>query len=346
MANSIYAVHSGKHTVYEWIKKVLIDIGVPSTGLEPVDHYDTAIDKKIEDEIKKDKDDNKETDLKSGSSSSSSSSNGEDKKVTITKKNETGKTKDKNKRNPFKKTPAGIYDCLTISDYIRTLLFDYGVHVRFYGDINGIPHFEAYDVDKYMRTGLIIDQNVGVEEDYSNTFSIIDIVTQTMIKNISATNPIGELYTSKDIFGVSLAQYVGRMGTIVDNPSTEGGATSKSSGDFKDASGNVYTKDQIFETEMKASCGRSSKHPASGGKVKKYWLNRCGGCNKSGVLKNNPKGVPEGEITCGSCDMDYCGACGYEKINGSEKHLTEVFPSSLENTGSNEEATESTSEAD
>lgn len=62
---------------------------------------------------------------------------------------------------------------------------------------------------------------------------------------------------------------------------------------------------------------------------KKTWKNYCPGCKKSGNLRAIGKGkgkwAEEGEINCTSphCDMDYDGVQGYEKINGSKKHLTE-----------------------
>lgn len=60
--------------------------------------------------------------------------------------------------------------------------------------------------------------------------------------------------------------------------------------------------------------------------TKKYWkkyktkhtfVNYCPNCGRWNTLSNNPKRVPEGEITCsrgkGGCDADYCGYCGKDK---------------------------------
>lgn len=65
-------------------------------------------------------------------------------------------------------------------------------------------------------------------------------------------------------------------------------------------------------------------------KYTKTWVNKCPHCGRVGSLTANPKKVYEGEITCGDgrapwsdgCDADYCGYCGYEKIRGSNVHLT------------------------
>jgi hypothetical protein len=54
----------------------------------------------------------------------------------------------------------------------------------------------------------------------------------------------------------------------------------------------------------------------------KKWINYCPGCHTYGTLRVNPKHVPESELTCKKCDMDYDGVRGREKITGSHKYLT------------------------
>jgi hypothetical protein len=49
---------------------------------------------------------------------------------------------------------------------------------------------------------------------------------------------------------------------------------------------------------------------------RRSWINYCPGCHKYGTLTNNPKGVPEGEITCSKCDADFCGVTGMDKGYG------------------------------
>lgn len=97
-------------------------------------------------------------------------------------------------------------------------------------------------------------------------------------------------------------------------------------GEYYDKNGNYYSKSQVIDGYFQSSCSRSScvwKRT----KEHKYWLNKCGGPKNctAGSMRNNPKGVSEGEVTCSKCDMDYCGLCGYEKMPGSSRHLTQVF---------------------
>ena len=60
---------------------------------------------------------------------------------------------------------------------------------------------------------------------------------------------------------------------------------------------------------------------------------RVNGCVDTNGHTGNKTDVPEGEITCRSCDMDFCGVIGREKINGSSRRITpvtDVIPSSRE----------------
>ena len=41
-------------------------------------------------------------------------------------------------------------------------------------------------------------------------------------------------------------------------------------------------------------------------KVKTSYINYCPNCRKYGTLRNNPKHVADGEITCSRCDCDFC----------------------------------------
>lgn len=112
---------------------------------------------------------------------------------------------------------------------------------------------------------------------------------------------------------------------------------------YRDENGNVYSGNDVYHTFMKPSCGRTSRHPKQGGtwnyQSEHWWLNKCPICGKKGVLTNaHKRGVPEGEITIRHCsnkskrncgthdDRDFCGVCGYEKVDSSKVHLTEVFP--------------------
>lgn len=59
-------------------------------------------------------------------------------------------------------------------------------------------------------------------------------------------------------------------------------------------------------------------------KYKKTWKNYCPNCKKSGKLSDNPKGVPEGEITCKACDSDYDGTTGADKNGTYRSYLTDA----------------------
>lgn len=67
-------------------------------------------------------------------------------------------------------------------------------------------------------------------------------------------------------------------------------------------------------------------YPSKGGyeyKLSQHtWKNYCPLCKKKGTLTFNPKGVPEGEITCSACDADYCGTSGKDKANKVRASLT------------------------
>jgi hypothetical protein len=71
---------------------------------------------------------------------------------------------------------------------------------------------------------------------------------------------------------------------------------------------------------------------------KKVWKNICGNCHKEGVLRaigaKGRKTAVEGEINCTACDTDFDGVQGYEKINGSKKHLEAGSSSSKSSTSS------------
>ncbi|MDO5849133.1 MAG: transglutaminase domain-containing protein [Methanobrevibacter sp.] len=57
------------------------------------------------------------------------------------------------------------------------------------------------------------------------------------------------------------------------------------------------------------------------------WLSYCPKCGYYATLLNNPKGTPEGEITCAQCDSDYCGVTGKNKIASSNVYLTKLSDS-------------------
>ena len=147
-----------------------------------------------------------------------------------------------------------------------------------------------------------------------------DAVAQQRYNNPAYKNTnydVAGAWTYEDTRVTAMA-YGGGTTTITVKP--------KAPGDYKDDNGNYYSSSQVVQTNYFNSCSRCSGWTYQ--KYHRYWLNKCGGPNHcgSGTLKKNRKQTYEGELTCGKCDMDYCGACGYEKISGSSRHLTRVYP--------------------
>ena len=284
----------------------------------------------------------------SATSGGSSTSNGEGKPIkTVTET--LASTEDGKIKNTFKRKPVGIFDKKTGGEYIRTLIFDYGINVDFYGDINGVPHFDVLDLDTWKRTGWYLSPDMGFEEDYQYEFDITNVVTQVGVKNIQAINGNGEMYTSGDLLGVNVENYVGRMGTVVDNPS-ERGSTGKNSEKveqiktkYQDASGREYKPTEVIDTNGEPSCPKCTyKNGGQQPEQKKYqksWLNKCPACEETGKLKNITLSDPHGKTVCSSCNKEYCQYCGFERDQGKYQ-LTEIFKV-IEKTGDNKKLTDS-----
>ncbi|WP_455644824.1 hypothetical protein [Methanosphaera sp.] len=315
MANNIYAVYNGSKTVYDIIKEVLADIGLPDTGLLKLKEYDTAITEENKKLLQADK---KLTETSSAYDPSTSTSD--------------NSSLSKDKLNPFKKKPKGIYNKPTIYEYICTLLFEYGVNVDFYGDANGIPHFDLLDLEAWKKDVWMFNSHRGFETNYDLKFDITDAVTQVAVKNISATNATGEIYTAEELLGVKLENYIGRMGVIVDNPTKASATTNTSTGEYQDKSGKKYTTSQMITSTGKPSCNKCTSY--NGGKkptyqgYTKYWYNLCPSCEEEGSLEYDDEG--DGVITCSECETEFCTYCGYDKKK-QKKQLTELFKTSTNN---------------
>lgn len=383
LSNTIYAIYNKSKTVYDWIKEILEDIGVPDAGLGELEDYAQAVDPAYLEEVKSEETANNNADTDGSTSTpntnstptdASSSTNGGTTTTSTpgadspTTPGTTTSSDDAVVENPFEKKPRGIYDKQTILDHFRTLIFDYGVHVRLYGDVTGIPIFKAYEKDEWMNKGWYLQKELGYQTDYHTSFDITNVVTQVGVKNIEALKPTGELYTSEELLGDNLAQYVGRMGTIVDNPTPQGGisATSNANQDeYQDKDGNKYTSDQVISTNGYPSCGNDTSYN-NGTKpeyktYQKYWVNKCASCGKEKTLKsespNTDKGGKDGSTICEGgtgtttntatsnttnssssssgdtqgCNTKYCQFCG-SSTSGSGS-LTEVFKVTSGSTG-------------
>ncbi|MCC7553966.1 MAG: phage tail protein [Methanobacteriaceae archaeon] len=66
------------------------------------------------------------------------------------------------------------------------------------------------------------------------------------------------------------------------------------------------------------NCGSYTNHTTT-------FENKC--CFCGATLRINPKGVPEGELTCSKCGADFCGVCGRDKMRPSRCSLTKTSAS-------------------
>ncbi len=86
--------------------------------------------------------------------------------------------------------------------------------------------------------------------------------------------------------------------------------------------------DNVITVNMMPSCGCCAGTPYK--RYTKTWENYCPNCKRHGTLRDNPKGVYEGEITCsmkaGGCDADYCGYCGGDKWGGGKCRRVKLNP--------------------
>lgn len=321
MANTVYAIYNKSKNVYDWLHEIYEDVGIPTTGFGELEDYDEAIDPQYLEDVKKeeketqalDSDNNNPTDANTDNTGNNTNNNtdstadGTSSDTLKATQNQNGETE--LTTNPFDKKPRGIYDKQTILDHTRTLLYDYGVHVRFYGDVTGVPIFKAYTREEWLNTGWYIQPQVGYQTDYEHNFDITNVVTQVGVKNIEALKPTGELYTSEDLFGINTAGCFGRMGVIVDNPTPQGNvsaATSTQEDLYEDDDGNTYTADQVISTNGYPQC--SNDATKNGGKqpeytqYQKYWVNKCAKCECTKTLKDNAPnsdgGGKEGKTEC------------------------------------------------
>ena len=96
--------------------------------------------------------------------------------------------------------------------------------------------------------------------------------------------------------------------------------------------GKVHTDKKVKEKSKKPTitvygyptcytCWRTQRYRC----VKMTYINYCPNCKKYGTLRNNPKGVADGEITCSRCDCDFCCYCGRDKVGSGGRHKWNVL---------------------
>ena len=345
MAMPTYVVANGSKTAHELITESLARVGLPDINLLPEDEYDTAVTEETKNKIAADSKLSETTEIfnnktefkvdkENGGVDANPDDPDDDSKVIKTVTQTKSSTEDGKIRNPFKRKPTGIYDAETRGDFIRTLIFDYGVNVDFYGDVNGIPHFDIIDFETWTKMGWHIGVEHGFDSDYESKFDITNVLTQVGIKNISAIDYEGELYTSLELLGVNLDKYVGRYGTIEENPNASITFSEKDKDEvdqlnevYQDSKGRKYNKTEILSTNGEPGCSKcANKNGGLQPTMKKYsksWINKCPACKTSGKLADKSSGGIY-KTTCSKCGKSYCQFCGYEISNGYYQ-LTEVF---------------------
>lgn len=146
------------------------------------------------------------------------------------------------------------------------------------------------------------------------TCGVVDSVNETeqTVSNINSS--IQEINTSKAI--------------MVNDTSYVGADDSKSYFTVK-TSDKLYTEKQKTTKKIKKhptititgyptcyTCWRNVRYH----KGKTSYINYCPNCRKYGTLRNNPKHVADGEITCSRCDCDFCCYCGRDKVGSCGRH--------------------------
>lgn len=74
----------------------------------------------------------------------------------------------------------------------------------------------------------------------------------------------------------------------------------------------------------KPSTGQSSRYYSYSKTYTKTWKNWCARCKVAGKMADNPKGVPEHEVTCTACGADFDVCTGGEKMNSPKGYLVDV----------------------
>ena len=365
LTNKVYVILAGDTKVYDIIKKLLIKCNISTDGLKSIDSYDYIIE-----EVPLDDDPNEtlgsstggnfQANSNTGNNTNNSNSSSDNKKSSKSKKKTSSelsakqrKELEKAEHNPFYKKPSGLYDKITARDFILALVMKAGVSIDIHMDENGVLHFDKYEKDTYRKARwFFVDTDIYEPR---LKLDITDIITQVAVKHTDPLDANATLYTSEKLLGVNLATFFGVMGTVIDNPTkASGGGVSASNGDTITCTGKPSS----------ACCPR-----AYGGKrppykdVTRTYRNVCGMCNRSGTLKDTPKGgrshIPEGEITCGvgasnagydgskMCDADFCICCGWEKMSRCGGRLQPVGASgtaaSTTNTSSSSNTTSGSS---
>lgn len=312
LQSKVNVILAGDMQIYDIIKILLVKMGLSTDGLKNIDYYDNTLFEVPDDDDPWESLQNTNNEKEPNATGVDTGNNDED-----------GNLEDEStKKNVFKLKPEGYYDKLTALDFIRALVLRQGSLIEFYMDENGVPRFEKYEKESWLKKRwYFVDTDVY---DTKLKFDVTDIITQVAVKRVDELNPDATLYTSENILGVNLAKYFGVMGDVIDNPVKATGSNNGVSGD-------------VITVTGKPSCGHCSSKTGYITVTRSY-VNKCPFCGKHN-LQDTPKDpnrsgkVPEGEITCGGgamngkhdgCDADFCINCGHEKMTRDAAQLTPV----------------------
>lgn len=243
-----------------------------------------------------------------------------------------GKT---NNTNP-NTTPVTINDSLSIDD-IASLAYNLKILIE--GDYKGeIPggvgiNGKTYSTAQflYLLTKAVVNINSGLTDD----ITVVDVSSKgsygnPLLEDVSKNtylgfaNTISNYISSTHALNTYLAYGNGTISFnslvytftkimayyyINDYLPNEVFITDLSNGNYYI---NVVAKPSVSSSEFTYNYYNST------------FLNYCPKCGIFGTLTFNPKGVPEGELTCAHCDSDYCAVTGKDKLSGSSVYLTKI----------------------
>lgn len=144
-----------------------------------------------------------------------------------------------------------------------------------------------------LFVSLLLLVCVGIDYADNITVSNMDNVSDDV--NLTNTTLIGDThYVLDDNQGIAQVQNGGKI--LVEKPK--------------------YALITVVGYPTCYTCWKSMKYM----KMKRTYINYCPNCRRYGVLRDNPKKVADGEITCSRCDCDFCVCCGRDKVGSCGRH--------------------------
>lgn len=133
--------------------------------------------------------------------------------------------------NPMEKKISAIFSNQTRGDIIRSLLYQNNVFVDFYFPNAGTSSIDAavepYSPEKWLGEGLYFTTPELAE--WKMKFDTTNVITDVYITSSDSKKNIKTYYSSKDLLGLDLSLFFGRMMTTVDTPVKQTTTTSTTS---------------------------------------------------------------------------------------------------------------------